>query len=86
MQTDKDYDRYKDIDLDNTVGIKRINHPLVQHLQDNTKQDSNEQPNQPLDAFDKDILAWVATQDQTTKQYINDMIRHFMNFKTAKTD
>lgn len=43
-----------------------------------------------VDVIDKDILASMATQDPTTnhqppttKKYVNNMIRHFMNFKTT---
>ncbi|MFW2177762.1 MULTISPECIES: hypothetical protein [unclassified Moraxella] len=75
MQTDKDYEMYKDLDLDNTVGIKRIKHPLIAQLQNTAKAETT-----PIDS---DILSWLTKQDTQTKQYINNMIRNFMNFKTA---
>lgn len=33
-------------------------------------------------SFDSDILAWLDTQDTTTKRHINEMLRHMMAIKT----
>ena len=34
-------------------------------------------------AFDADVVAWLSSQDNETKQHINDMVRHIMALKRA---
>lgn len=32
-------------------------------------------------AFDADVVTWLSSQDNETKQHINDMVRHIMALK-----
>ena len=32
-------------------------------------------------AFDADVVTWLSSQDDETKQHINDMVRHIMALK-----
>jgi hypothetical protein len=32
-------------------------------------------------AFDADVVTWLGSQDNETKQHINDMVRHIMALK-----
>ena len=34
-------------------------------------------------AFDADVVTWLGSQDNETKQHINDMVRHIMALKRA---
>ena len=34
-------------------------------------------------AFDADVVTWLSSQDDETKQHINDMVRHIMALKRA---
>lgn len=34
-------------------------------------------------AFDADVVEWLSSQDNETKQHINDMVRHVMALKRA---
>lgn len=34
-------------------------------------------------AFDPDVVTWLSSQDNETKQHINDMVRHVMALKRA---
>ncbi len=71
MQHDIEYERYKDWDFSNAKPANK--HPLVKKLQDNVKTKQQ--------AFDDDVTNWVVKQDTVTKEYINNMIRTFMNSK-----
>ena len=42
------------------------------------------QSEQAIQVLDADVMAWLSTQDQETKQHINDMIRHAMALKGVK--
>lgn len=33
--------------------------------------------------IDEDIIDWISTQDNATQQYINGMIRNYMQFKNS---
>ncbi len=34
-------------------------------------------------AFDADVVTWLSSQDNETKQHINEMVRHIMAIKRA---
>ncbi|ENV35433.1 hypothetical protein F960_00340, partial [Acinetobacter gerneri DSM 14967 = CIP 107464 = MTCC 9824] len=34
-------------------------------------------------AFDADVVTWLSSQDNETKQHINEMVRHIMALKRA---
>ena len=34
-------------------------------------------------AFDPDVVTWLSSQDNETKQHINEMVRHIMALKRA---
>ena len=34
-------------------------------------------------AFDADVVEWLSSQDNETKQHINEMVRHIMALKRA---
>lgn len=68
---DKDYQDYKDFNM--TRATRDIPHKL--HV---CKQ--NIKPKHQMSS----ILAWACTQDQSTRHYINEMIRGLMVFQQRK--
>lgn len=72
--TFEDDERYKDWDFSNAKPAN--NHPLVQKLQERHAKAMAQQI-----AFDDDILEWISTQDDETRNHINEVVRHFMAVK-----
>jgi hypothetical protein len=56
------------------VGVKRIKHPLI-------KQAQARYADAQTKLLDVDVSTWLTSQDSTTKQHINEMIRHAMALK-----
>ena len=67
-------ERYKNFDPTNVPLVKPN---FVKKLQE---RHATAQAN----VIDADVVRWLSTQDQETRQHINDMIRHAMALKGVK--
>lgn len=74
MQEQDELEYYKNFD---TSKITPIKHPLVKKLQERHAAAQAK-------VIDADVVTWLSTQDQETRQHINDMIRHAMALKGVK--
>lgn len=75
---DKDYQDYKDFDM---TGATRGIPPQIARLQAKYQAEAS---NEQSKVLDDDVLAWACTQDQSTRHYINEMIRGLMAFQQRK--
>jgi hypothetical protein len=69
----------KDIEYYKNLDVSRAKHIEPEFIKELRKRHAIAQEK----AFDVDVVEWVNTQDQATKQHINDMIRHVMALKQA---
>lgn len=69
-----DFEYYKNLDFSDAKPA-RLNTRIAQMQENKCKAMAN--------VLDDDVMIWIATQDDTTKRHINDVIRLFMAIKTA---
>lgn len=69
----RDIEHYKNID------VSRANHVEPEFVKELRKRHSAAQAT----VLDADVVQWLVGQDSSTKQHINEMIRHAMALKKA---